>query len=96
MRSISKHLKEIRIHLCQTSGSSQGVRDFIDKYYVTLKENNPVFPFLIRECSGVEPKIYGRYSFGMENSFSLVNKNSEEVLATLEKMATTDMPSREQ
>jgi hypothetical protein len=26
MRSVAKHLKEVRIHLCQTSGSSKGVR----------------------------------------------------------------------
>ena len=36
-------------------------RDFIEKYYVGLKQENPSFPFLIRECSGVEPKLYGRY-----------------------------------
>ena len=36
-------------------------RDFIEKHYVELKQQNPSFPFLIRECSGVEPKIYGRY-----------------------------------
>ena len=36
-------------------------RDFIDKYYVELKQQNPKFPFLVRECSGVEPKLYGRY-----------------------------------
>ena len=39
-------------------------RDFIEKYYLTLKEKNPVFPILIRECSGVEPKLYGRYGKG--------------------------------
>ena len=36
-------------------------RDFIEKNYVELKKQNPKFPFLIRECSGVEPKLYGRF-----------------------------------
>jgi len=36
-------------------------RDFIEKNYVELKQQNPKFPFLIRECSGVEPKLYGRF-----------------------------------
>ena len=36
-------------------------RDFIEKHYVDLKVLNPNIPFLIRECSGIEPKIYGRY-----------------------------------
>ena len=36
-------------------------RDFIEKHYVELKQQNPKFPILIRECSGIEPRIYGRY-----------------------------------
>jgi len=31
-------------------------------------------------------------AYGVESSVSLANKDSEEVLATLEKMATTEMP----
>ena len=26
-----------------------------------MKQANPTFPVLIRECSNVEPKIYARY-----------------------------------
>ncbi|KAM0735921.1 NADH dehydrogenase [ubiquinone] 1 alpha subcomplex subunit 2 [Formica fusca] len=48
-----KHLKELRILLCQRSKSSQGVRDFIEQQYVPLKKNNPRFPVLIRECSSI-------------------------------------------
>jgi len=36
-------------------------RDFIEKEYVGVKQENPSFPILIRECSNVEPKIYARY-----------------------------------
>ena len=36
-------------------------RDFIERHYVELKQQNPKFPILIRECSGIEPRIYGRY-----------------------------------
>ena len=81
-QAISRNLKEIRIHLCQTSKSSQGVRylkiqffmagspfvdfaifcrDFLEKHYVELKQQNPQFPILIRECSSIEPKLYGRF-----------------------------------
>ncbi|KAJ8871877.1 hypothetical protein PR048_028217 [Dryococelus australis] len=52
-------LKEIRLHLCQKSEASKGVRDFIEQYYVDLKKSNPKFPILIRECSGVQPKLPG-------------------------------------
>lgn len=36
-------------------------RDFIEQHYVTLKKANPDFPILIRECSGVQPKLWARY-----------------------------------
>ncbi|KDR07761.1 NADH dehydrogenase [ubiquinone] 1 alpha subcomplex subunit 2 [Zootermopsis nevadensis] len=58
---LSKDLKELRLHLCQTSAASRGVRDFIETYYVNLKRSNPKFPILIRECSGVQPRLYARY-----------------------------------
>ncbi|XP_006891284.1 PREDICTED: NADH dehydrogenase [ubiquinone] 1 alpha subcomplex subunit 2 [Elephantulus edwardii] len=54
-------LREIRIHLCQRSVGSQGVRDFIEKKYVELKKANPDLPILIRECSDVQPKLWARY-----------------------------------
>jgi NADH dehydrogenase (ubiquinone) 1 alpha subcomplex subunit 2 len=85
-QAISKNLREIRIHLCQTSESSKGVREFIEKHYVDLKTVNPNFPFLIRECSGIEPKLYGRYDFGRESSVLLSNKSSEDVLSALQDL----------
>lgn len=88
-------LRELRIHLCQRSSSSRGVRsargwagpgpgvllqgsetprpepqgplvlslrrEFIEQHYVTLKKANPDFPILIRECSGIQPKLWARY-----------------------------------
>ncbi|XP_074772331.1 NADH dehydrogenase [ubiquinone] 1 alpha subcomplex subunit 2 isoform X1 [Athene noctua] len=57
---LSRSLRELRIHLCQRSAGSRGVRDFIEQHYVTLKKANPDFPILIRECSGVQPKLWAR------------------------------------
>lgn len=36
-------------------------REFIEQHYVTLKQANPDFPILIRECSGVQPRLWARY-----------------------------------
>ncbi len=36
-------------------------RDFIHNSYSELKKANPKFPFLVRECSGVKPKLIARY-----------------------------------
>ncbi|XP_074958448.1 NADH dehydrogenase [ubiquinone] 1 alpha subcomplex subunit 2 isoform X1 [Phalacrocorax aristotelis] len=58
---LGRSLRELRIHLCQRSAGSRGVREFIEQHYVTLKKANPDFPILIRECSGVQPKLWARY-----------------------------------
>lgn len=76
-------LKELRIHLCSRSESSKGVREFIQKSYVGLKKANPKFPILIRECSGVQPKIWARYEFGKEASSDVSNKSADQVLSEL-------------
>lgn len=36
-------------------------RNFITKSYPTMKKHNPHTPIMIREASGVEPKVYARY-----------------------------------
>ena len=36
-------------------------RDFLEKYYVGMKKENPTFPFLVRECSGMQPKLFAHY-----------------------------------
>ncbi|XP_043284045.1 NADH dehydrogenase [ubiquinone] 1 alpha subcomplex subunit 2 [Venturia canescens] len=83
------HIKELRILLCQTSKSSQGVRDFVEQQYVPLKLNNPKFPVLIRECSAIEPKLYARYEFGKETCVPLANLKSEDILGKIQQLASS-------
>lgn len=82
--NLAKNLREIRLHLCQTSPASQGARDFVEQHYVALKKCNPEFPILIRECSGVQPKLWARYDFGKERSIALDNMNVDQVAQALE------------
>ncbi|KAK6173377.1 hypothetical protein SNE40_016842 [Patella caerulea] len=82
-----QHLKELRIHLCQKSSASKGVRDFIEKYYVDIKKSNQQLPILIRECSGVKPKVYARFEMGKESSVPLSDMNSERVLESINNLA---------
>ncbi|XP_003702993.1 NADH dehydrogenase (ubiquinone) B8 subunit [Megachile rotundata] len=86
---IGPHLKELRILLCQTSKSSQGVRDFISAQYVPLKKQNPNLPVLIRECSSTEPFLYARYEYGKEQCVSLQNLNPAEILKRIEELASS-------
>ncbi|XP_071879473.1 NADH dehydrogenase [ubiquinone] 1 alpha subcomplex subunit 2 isoform X1 [Anas platyrhynchos] len=61
---LGRGVRELRLHLCQSSAGSRGVREFIEQHYVALKQANPGFPILIRECSGVRPRLWARYEFG--------------------------------
>uniref|UniRef100_V5GXF5 Putative nadhubiquinone oxidoreductase ndufa2/b8 subunit n=1 Tax=Ixodes ricinus TaxID=34613 RepID=V5GXF5_IXORI len=48
------HLKELRLHLCQKSSESAGVREFVTKHYPSLKASNPTLPVLnsgMQRCS---------------------------------------------
>merc|ERR1712131_122709 len=85
--NLAKNLREIRLHVCQTSPASQGARDFVEQHYVSLKQANPGFPILIRECSGVQPKLWARYAFGKESSVALDNMSVDQVAKALETVA---------
>ncbi|KFQ92080.1 NADH dehydrogenase [ubiquinone] 1 alpha subcomplex subunit 2, partial [Nipponia nippon] len=66
-------------------------RDFIEQHYVTLKKANPDFPILIRECSGVQPKLWARYEFGKEKSVLLNNFTVDEVAKALENIVKSQV-----
>ncbi|XP_051870287.1 NADH dehydrogenase [ubiquinone] 1 alpha subcomplex subunit 2 [Pristis pectinata] len=85
---LSQNLRELRIHLCQSSAASQGARDFIEQHYVTMKKANPEFPILIRESAGVQSRAWARYDFGRERNVPLDNLNSEQVAKALESLIT--------
>ena len=87
MRLAQGALRELRIHLCQTTAASRGVREFIEKDYVPLKKNNLDFPILIRECSGITPKIWARYEYGVEQSVSLENVPREKIVDIVRDLA---------
>eukprot|EP00249_Psilotum_nudum_P005808 c19229_g1_i2 orf=173-457(+) len=83
---LSTHLKELRIHLCQTSPSSASTRDFIIRNYKDLKMLNPRLPILIRECSGIQPRLWARYQFGVEKSIPLDGLAEPEITAKLKEL----------
>ncbi|XP_044078483.1 NADH dehydrogenase [ubiquinone] 1 alpha subcomplex subunit 2 [Siniperca chuatsi] len=84
--SLGKNLREIRVHLCQTSAASKGARDFVEQHYVSLKKSNPDFPILIRECSGVQARVWARYEFGKESSVSVDNMSADQVAKALQTL----------
>ncbi|NP_001165793.1 NADH dehydrogenase [ubiquinone] 1 alpha subcomplex subunit 2 [Nasonia vitripennis] len=77
---LSSKIKELRILLCQTSKSSEGVRNFIENHYVSLKKANPQLPIMIRECSQIEPRLFVRVEYGKEKCYPLSNLKVDDVL----------------
>lgn len=86
IKKLTPALREIRIHLCSKGSNSNGVRQFIDKYYLDLKTKNPNIPILVRECTGIEPKIWFRYQFGRETSASLNNLDADQIAGLLKDL----------
>ncbi|GAA6228314.1 NADH dehydrogenase [ubiquinone] 1 alpha subcomplex subunit 2 [Lates japonicus] len=86
--SLGKNVREIRVQLCQTSAASKGgqVRDFVEQHYVSLKKANPDFPILIRECSGVQARLWARYDLGKESSVSVDNMSADQVATALQTL----------
>lgn len=78
-RVISKSVRELRVHLSQSSPASQGLRDFIIKSYPSLKETNPGLPILIREAQGVESRIIARFEQGRERKVVVDNMSAKDV-----------------
>ncbi|KAI2604733.1 NADH dehydrogenase, alpha subcomplex, subunit 2 [Hypoxylon fragiforme] len=79
-------LKEVRFLFCHTGEGSAAVRSFITRAYPTMKKNNPQTPILIREASGILPKVYARYEFGKETSKSLEGLTDKEIEDTVTQL----------
>ncbi|KPI37707.1 NADH-ubiquinone oxido 10.5 kDa subunit [Cyphellophora attinorum] len=81
-------LREVRFHLCSSSQASDAARTFIKRAYPTMKKHNPETPILIREATGVAPKVWARYAKGVERSeelSGLSDKEIEDKVSTLVK-----------
>uniref|UniRef100_A0A182IXG9 NADH dehydrogenase [ubiquinone] 1 alpha subcomplex subunit 2 n=1 Tax=Anopheles atroparvus TaxID=41427 RepID=A0A182IXG9_ANOAO len=84
---LNPSVKELRLHLCQTGEESKGVRDFVNTRYVQLKRDNPSLPILVRECSGVQPRLWARYELGKEKSVTLTNATAEDISKHIETLS---------
>ncbi|KAI9596176.1 thioredoxin-like protein [Syncephalis fuscata] len=85
---IAKQLRELRIHLCQTSPSSQGVREYVKANYTAFKSANPNLPILVREATGIKPVIYARYDHGKEQHAIVDNLSAAQVEEKIKTLAS--------
>ncbi|WOO78872.1 NADH dehydrogenase [ubiquinone] 1 alpha subcomplex subunit 2 [Vanrija pseudolonga] len=87
LKQLPKAVKELRLHLCQTSPASAGVRQWISASYPALKASNPDVKVLIREAQGVSPRAFVRFERGVESQTGLDNFSANDVNAALAKLA---------
>ncbi|KAF9349086.1 MAG: thioredoxin-like protein [Benniella sp.] len=88
MSAFAKSLKELRVHFCQTSPASNGLRQFVASNYAAVKAANPNLPILVREAKGAEARIFARFEHGQEKKIVLDGLSAKEVeqqLASLVK-----------
>jgi NADH dehydrogenase (ubiquinone) 1 alpha subcomplex subunit 2 len=83
-----KNVKELRFILCQSSPSSIGVRNWLNKNFVDVKKNNPESLLLIRECENAEPNILARFKYGVERKIACEFATEEEVEEIVTKLVT--------
>ncbi len=86
-RAAASALREFRLHLCQKSSASAGARAFVTEHYGAVKAANPGVPFLVRECSGITPRLWARYAYGQEASQDLSGKSAKEVMDAVKKFS---------
>jgi len=83
---LSKSLRELRIHYCQTSPSSAGVRDFVRAHFQEMKQANPTLPILVRECRGIQPSAAARFQLGQERSVALSNMSKPQTMTAIQQL----------
>ena len=64
-----------------------GGREFVTKQYAALAAANKGVPINVRECSGVEARITGRFGFGREAVVSVAGMSAADVGKALGKLA---------
>ena len=86
--SISSSIRELRFVMCQQSQASLGARAFVRNNYQGIKQANPGFPFIVRECANAQPTVMARYDFGIERRLYLNDLTEAEVNAAVEELVT--------
>ncbi|CAN8070352.1 unnamed protein product [Agarophyton chilense] len=81
-------LREVLLRYCANSGSSRGVRDFVEHGLVSFARKNPHIQFQT-EIKGGHPCVFCKYVTGYERQRTLKNISAEEVGETLQLLRDT-------
>ncbi|GAA5944336.1 L51/S25/CI-B8 domain-containing protein [Sporobolomyces koalae] len=70
-KALPASVRELRVFGCQQGSGSEGVRQFIQQSYPSIKKANPDLPILIREAHGTPARGFVRFERGVEKQVSL-------------------------
>ncbi|OLY79304.1 NADH dehydrogenase [ubiquinone] 1 alpha subcomplex subunit 2 [Smittium mucronatum] len=79
MNTVSKGLREIRVHFSPSSPASKGLRSFVLNKYASFKSSNPGLPVMVREAHNVESRIIARFEKGVEKKVNVDNLPEDEI-----------------
>merc|ERR1712216_684788 len=78
--------KELRLVFCPQTTS--GMKQFVEKSYLSLKGANPTTPILVRPAQGATPFAVARYEMGVEEKVSLQDADAAAVEKAISKLTT--------
>uniref|UniRef100_A0A061RGS9 Large ribosomal subunit protein mL43 n=1 Tax=Tetraselmis sp. GSL018 TaxID=582737 RepID=A0A061RGS9_9CHLO len=73
-------LTQLRLHYCPFSGSSRGVRAFVEHFLPIFREQNSQLVLETAERRGKHPYLYAEYRNGNTRVIGLKNQDEESVL----------------
>lgn len=77
VKSLSKSFREIRLII--SPQSNQAAYGFAQKYVPQVRSSDPSFPFIVRECEGVDEYMIFGYRHGVEQKFPLRNLSLQNI-----------------
>jgi NADH dehydrogenase (ubiquinone) 1 alpha subcomplex subunit 2 len=84
-KSIGKALREIRFVVSNLSQADSPTTQFIRQNYTPIKKEHPSFPFIVRECQGVDDFVVFQYDFGVERKQMLKGLDAQQIEQVVEQ-----------
>eukprot|EP01087_Luapelamoeba_hula_P023807 TRINITY_DN8837_c0_g1_i1.p2 TRINITY_DN8837_c0_g1~~TRINITY_DN8837_c0_g1_i1.p2 ORF type:complete len:122 (-),score=16.61 TRINITY_DN8837_c0_g1_i1:133-498(-) len=83
---LSTNMQEMRFHVCPTSASSQGTRDFLTSNWASFRMLNPRFPIFVRDATGLKASVLVRYDWNVEKRVDVEGYSKEQLETTIKEL----------
>ncbi|XP_065071884.1 large ribosomal subunit protein mL43-like [Rhopilema esculentum] len=79
-------LHRLHIYFCRYSGSSRGMRDFLENKVTYFAENNPSISIYVNEMKRKHPKLEAHYLNGNTKEVIVQNMEETDIFDALEQL----------